>query len=82
MLNPTERQQRALVNLTGDVNWREIVQWVADSLVGQSIEANLLEGERATVRRGGNLELMDILKHIDKNGQYLANARDARKRGG
>lgn len=73
MINPTESISRALVSLSGNPNWEEIVQWFDDSLVKQSILNNKLSGDDAIKGQGRGLEILDLLKHIGKADKYLEN---------
>jgi hypothetical protein len=73
MLKPTEKQIRAILNLEGNVSFEEIIDWINESLISQSIANNHAMGELAIKGQGRNLELEEILKHIKNSRTYQKN---------
>ena len=79
MIAPSEKTARALANLANNENWKIFIQWVDESAILQSIKCNRMRGEETIIMQGRNLELEDLLKHINKASEYLANADISRK---
>jgi len=73
MIQPTEKIVRAMVNLDGNLSWKEFVQWLEDSLTEQSTKVNHLSGEATIKMQGRNVEIEEILKHINKRHEYMKN---------
>jgi hypothetical protein len=73
MIKPTEHIIRAMINLENNISWQEIVKWIDDSLVTQSIQNNHSKGEEAIKGQGANIQLETLLKHINNARQYMAN---------
>lgn len=73
MLKPTEKIARALMNLDSNLSWQEIIQWIKDSLYEQSIANNHTLGADTIKMQGRNLELEELLKHIENRYQYQSN---------
>lgn len=75
MLKPTPEQIRAIANMAHNSNWDVVVDWVRDSLIKQSIANNSSVGETTVKNQGRNLELKELLDHIQKVPQYIENER-------
>jgi len=82
MLKPNDTQIRAIKNLETNVSWEEIVKWIEDSWIKQSVSINKLNGEATIKMQGRGLELEDLLTHIKKVDDYNQNAREAKRIGG
>jgi len=79
MLKPDEKIIRAIINLESNVSFQEIVKWIEDSWLKQSVANNKLSGEATIKGQGRNLELEELLTHIRKCREYEANAKDAQR---
>ena len=79
MIAPSENTARAITSLADNVFWQEILKWVEESAMLQSIANNHNRGEETIIMQGRNLELESFLKHVDKAGDYLRNMKEARK---
>ena len=77
MLKPNEDQIRAMLNLRGDPSFDVFIQWIKKSLIAQSIANNRASGEMAIKNAGRNLELEEILDHINRAPDYLMNIKMA-----
>lgn len=75
MNKPNETIARAISNLAGNHNWKEVVQWVSDSLNEQSLSMCSLRGEETIIMQGRCSELTNLLKHINNANNYLNNMR-------
>lgn len=73
MIKPSESIIRALGQLENNPAWQEIVKWIDDSLVKQSIDNNYKSGEETIKNQGRNLELDELVKHISKTHIYKNN---------
>jgi hypothetical protein len=76
MIAPSESTARAINNLSGNANWQEVLRWIEESAMLQSVRNNYNRGEEAIIMQGRNTELADFLKHVGKVDNYLANARE------
>jgi hypothetical protein len=79
MIQPTPNVIRAIINLESNSFWKEMVGWIQDSLVTQSIANNNSIGETTIKNQGRNLELAELLKHIKAAKGYEQNATDAKR---
>ena len=79
MLKPDEKLTRAMINLESNVSFQEIVKWLEDSWLKQSVANNKLSGEATIKGQGRCLELEDLLTHIKKCREYENNAKDAKR---
>jgi hypothetical protein len=79
MIQPTPNVIRAIINLESNSFWKEMVGWIQDSLVTQSIANNNSIGETTIKNQGRNLELAELLKHIKAAKGYEQNAKDAKR---
>ena len=75
MLKPTENILRSIVSLHGNPHWEEVVKWIEDSLIEQSIQGNRFSGENTIKMQGKNMELEDIKIYINKAPEYIENFR-------
>lgn len=75
MNKPNEKQVRAMVNLKGNPSWVEFVEWLEESLESQSLSVNHASGENTIKMQGRNLEIEEILKHIESCFTYSDNLR-------
>lgn len=72
MKRPDEKILRSIVNLENNASWHTIVMWLSESLEEQSLQNNKTSGEITIRNQGRNLELLEILEHIEKARQYLS----------
>lgn len=79
LLKPSEDVVRAITNLNSSPSFETFLEWIRDSLFTQSIKNNHNVGEVAVKQAGGCVELEDILNHVKKAPEYIANLRDAKK---
>jgi hypothetical protein len=79
MMKPSVNTARAIVSLADNPNWQEVLKWIDESAVLQSLQNNHKRGEETVIMQGRNLELEDILNYVGKADGYLANAKEARK---
>jgi hypothetical protein len=79
MNQPNEEVVRAIIGLSNNPNFDVFVDWLRDSLISQSVQNNHKLGEVAIRAAGGNIELENILKHIDSAQDYLINIKQAQK---
>jgi 3-dehydroquinate dehydratase len=73
MIKPTEKVIRAMHNLENNPSWQEIVEWISNSLITQSVANNSSKGEETIKMQGRNLELQEILKHYSNREGYINN---------
>jgi hypothetical protein len=73
MIKPSEKVIRAMLNLENNLSWQEIVSWIEESLLAQSIANNNSIGEQTIKNQGRNQELAEIVKHIKNRNQYQEN---------
>jgi hypothetical protein len=79
MNKPTDEVARAISSLENNPMFVELVQWIKDSLIDQSIKNNNNKGEDTIKMQGRNLELEELVKHIENATTYVQNATKARK---
>ncbi len=79
MLKPSEDILRALVSLEGKPDWKEICEWLRDSLIQQSIQNNKSQGDATRIIQGRNQELEEILNYADKAREHLVRARESKR---
>jgi len=82
MLKPTETEIRAMSGLLANSNFDIFVEWLRNSAITQAVSNCKLEGERAIKGAGGVIELQDLLSHINKTPEYIANFRETKKKEG
>jgi hypothetical protein len=78
LIKPSEDVVRAIVNLNSSPSFDTFLGWIHDSLVTQSIQNNRNTGEMAVKKAGGCVELEEILNHIKKAPDYVANLRESK----
>jgi len=79
MLKPSTETIKAIINLESNPFWKEVVKWLNDSLISQSIQNNKNRGEDTIKMQGRNIEIAELLHHIKESRTYAENERHANK---
>jgi len=79
MIKPSDKVIRAVIALEGNTFWAEILDWLHDSLITQSIANNSSTGEVSVKNQGRNLELQELLKFIKQARAFQENAKEAKR---
>ncbi len=79
MIRPSNDVMRAILNLETNTFWKEIVNWIHQSLLTQSVTNNKNTGENTIKVQGRNLELEELLKYVSKVHDFMDNATEAIK---
>jgi hypothetical protein len=80
MIKPNENVIKAILNLENNLFWKEILSWVKESLITQSVQNNNNTGEVTIKMQGRNYELAEFLKEVGKVHDYEKNAKEAKIR--
>jgi len=82
MIDPTEKINRAIVNLDGNQNWEEIKKWILDSFAKEAIEgiADLKSQDYQHRIRQGQVQQLFVLKnHILLARERLEKKKDDKR---